>query len=147
MRPHLLRFRRLVLVGVAAVGLAAGATACSSSGTAPVADSPTTTPVHKSNCGQQTAARSVSLEARHQEIIKAEPCLRAHGITIAMNGPNPSTDREDITVLKLTPAKSAYLDRLFGAQNTTLTTTNTLPCGCDATPSTPGLDAPSVKAP
>jgi hypothetical protein len=149
MLPNLLRFRRLLVVGLVAVGIVTGAAACSSSGTASVAGSSTTTTVHKGNCGRQATARSVSssVQALQQEIIDAEPCLRAEGITIAVNVPNPSTGRETITVLDLTPAKSAVLDRLFGVQNITLITTKTLPCGCDAIPSTSGLDVPSVKAP
>jgi hypothetical protein len=153
MLPKPLPFRRLLVIGVVAVGIVAGAAACTASGPAAsmasVTASSAAKTLHTGTCRQQAAAHLVpnSVEAAQQEIIDTEPCLQAAGITIAANDPNPVTGRVNITVLNLTPIKSAVLDRLFGAQNITLSTTKTLPCACDAIPSTPGLVVPSVKAP
>jgi Trypsin len=70
------------------------------------------------------APRSLAyLNALHAQVTSQEPALQQEGTNLVVWGPDFTTGREDITVQDLDPARTALLDRLFGAGNLVLTST------------------------
>jgi hypothetical protein len=56
-----------------------------------------------------------SLLVVHRQVARALRQLKSRGIDIAVFGPDTVSNREDIEVVDLTPAKTAILERKFGA--------------------------------